>query len=91
MTIERRLAAILVADVVGFSKLIDSGEAGTPANRSARRRDVVEPTLASHSGRLLSDGFPSRIHECCKRLLALSLSGKLDLPCCCASASNSAT
>src|SRR5262245_26490246 len=60
MTEQRRLAAILVADVVGYSKLIGSDEAGTLAQLQALRTDVIEPQIAKHAGRLfksVGDGF----------------------------------
>ena len=59
-TEQRRLAAILVADVVGYSKLIGSDEAGTLAQLEALRTDVIEPQIAKHAGRLfksVGDGF----------------------------------
>jgi adenylate cyclase len=57
---ERRLAAILVADVVGFSRLVGADEAGTLARLAALRRDIVDPSVARHAGRLFKqtgDGF----------------------------------
>ena len=60
MTGQRRLAAILVADVVGYSKLVGSDEAGTLARLQALRRDIIDPAIARHSGRLfkaVGDGF----------------------------------
>src|SRR5262252_5440548 len=60
MTEQRRLAAILVADVVGYSKLVGSDEAGTLAQLHALRTEVIEPTIGKHSGRLfksVGDGF----------------------------------
>ena len=42
----RRLAAILAADVVGHSRLIRAGEAGTLVRRRALQRDVVEPLVS---------------------------------------------
>jgi adenylate cyclase len=64
----RRLAAILAADVVGFSKLIGEDEAGTLAALREIRKSVVNPVLAEHGGRifkLMGDGllaeFPSAV------------------------------
>src|SRR5215813_6729685 len=60
MTEQRRLAAILVADVVGYSKLIGSDEAGTLAQLQVLRTEVIEPQIAKHAGRLfksVGDGF----------------------------------
>jgi len=60
MSEQRRLAAILVADVVGYSKLIGSDEAGTLAQLHSLRTEVIEPQIANHAGRLfksVGDGF----------------------------------
>ena len=60
MTEQRRLAAILVADVAGYSKLMGSDEAGTLAQLQALRTNVIEPHIATHAGRLfksVGDGF----------------------------------
>ena len=60
MNEQRGLAAILVADVVSYSKLIGSDEAGTLALLQDLRTEVIEPQIAKHAGRLfksLGDGF----------------------------------
>src|SRR4029077_20612033 len=60
MSEQRRRAAILVADVVGYSKLIGSDEAGTLAKLAALKHEVIEPAISKHSGRLfksVGDGF----------------------------------
>ena len=57
---QRRLAAILAADVVGFSRLVGADEAGTLARLRALRHDVIDPAIGRHSGRLfkaMGDGF----------------------------------
>ena len=57
---QRRLAAILVADIVGYSALVAGDEAGTLARLAALRRDVIDPAIGGHSGRLfksVGDGF----------------------------------
>jgi adenylate cyclase len=56
---ERRLAAILAADVVGYSRLMVADEAGTFARLKALRTDFIEPQIAAHHGRivkLMGDG-----------------------------------
>ncbi len=56
---ERRLTTILAADVVGYSRLMGEDEAGTMALLKARRKEVLEPLLAKHRGRvfkLMGDG-----------------------------------
>jgi adenylate cyclase len=57
--LQRRLAAILSADVVGYSRLMGIDEAGTLARLKAMRRDLFDPLTAAHSGRifkLMGDG-----------------------------------
>jgi adenylate cyclase len=57
--IQRRLAAIMAADVVGYSRMMEQDEAATLARLQAHRRDVVLPRLAAHGGRvvkLMGDG-----------------------------------
>src|SRR5262245_46717991 len=50
--VQRRLAAILAAEVVGFSRMMEADEAGTLATLKARRKDVLEPLVAKHQGRV---------------------------------------
>ena len=57
--LQRRLAAILSADVVGYSRLMGIDEAGTLSRLNALRRELIDPAIASHSGRivkLMGDG-----------------------------------
>ena len=63
---ERRLAAILAADVVGYARLMSVDEAGTLARLKALRKGLVQPRIDAHKGRivkLMGDGllaeFPS--------------------------------
>jgi len=65
---QRRLAAILAADVVGYSRLMGTDESGTLARLREHRQQRFEPTLARHGGRLVKltgDGalveFPSAV------------------------------
>jgi class 3 adenylate cyclase/pimeloyl-ACP methyl ester carboxylesterase len=64
--VERRLAAILVADVEGYSRLVGADEVGTMLALRAHRRDLIDSAIASHHGRIVhttGDGvlveFPS--------------------------------
>src|SRR5215472_3471133 len=50
--VQRRLAAILAADVVGYSRLMEQDEAATMAILRARRKEVLEPLVARHHGRV---------------------------------------
>ena len=57
--VDRRLAAILAADVVGYSRLIERDEAGTLERLKAHRKAFIEPLIAEHQGRivkLMGDG-----------------------------------
>jgi TolB-like protein/class 3 adenylate cyclase len=53
MTSTRRLAAILAADVAGYSRLIGADEGGTLQALKAIRAEVIDPTIAAHNGRLV--------------------------------------
>ena len=66
---ERRLAAILAADVVGYSRLMGADEAATLAALNAHREDLVDAKIAEHHGRIVKltgDGilaeFPSVVN-----------------------------
>jgi adenylate cyclase len=50
---ERRLAAILAADVVGYSRLMEQDEAGTLAALKERRTNILQPLVAAHHGRIV--------------------------------------
>ncbi len=57
---ERRLAAILAADVVGYSRLMGVDEAGTLARLEGLKAEILDPLIAQHHGRvvkLMGDGF----------------------------------
>lgn len=65
---QRRLAAILAADMVGYSRLMEADELGVLVRQKALRRDVIDVVLAENSGRIVKttgDGllvdFPSAI------------------------------
>ena len=51
--VERRLAAILAADVAGYSRLIGADEEGTLAALKGLRRELVDPGIAEHKGRIV--------------------------------------
>jgi len=53
MTATRRLAAILAADVAGYSRLIGVDEGGTLSALKAIRAELIDPTIAAHNGRLV--------------------------------------
>ena len=51
--VQRRLAAILAADVVGYSRLMSKDEAGTRARFNAHLDELIEPTITSRRGRIV--------------------------------------
>jgi adenylate cyclase len=51
--VERRLAAILAADVAGYSRLMGEDEEGTLARLKAHRRELIDPKIAEHHGRIV--------------------------------------
>ena len=56
----RRLAAVLIADVAGYSRLMEQDEAGTHARLGEIRREVTDPAVRRHGGRVVrsvGDGF----------------------------------
>ena len=64
--VTRRLAAIVSADVVGYSRLMGEDEAGTLGQLKTHRRELIDPKIAEHGGRIvktMGDGllieFPS--------------------------------
>jgi adenylate cyclase len=57
--VKRKLAAILAADVVGYSRLMGADEAGTLSALKRHREAIFDPAVAAHSGRivkLIGDG-----------------------------------
>ena len=51
--LQRRLAAIMSTDVVGYSRLMGMDEAGTLSRLNALRRELIDPAIAGHSGRIV--------------------------------------
>jgi TolB-like protein/class 3 adenylate cyclase len=51
--VERRLAAILAADVAGYSRLMGADEEGTLARLKAHRRELIDPEIGEHKGRIV--------------------------------------
>ena len=86
---ERRLAAILAADVVGYSRLMGEDEAGTLERLKSLRRELVQPGITERKGRivkLMGDGllaeFPSVVEAVgCAVAIQQGMAGKeADLP-----------
>ena len=86
---ERRLSAILAADVVGYSRLMGANEVGTLTALNGRRAEVIEPRIAEHKGRvvkLTGDGllveFPSVVNavECATSIQKEMRARNADIP-----------
>ena len=69
--VQRRLAAILAADVVGFSALMECDEEGTYARIGILRRDIIEPRLSEHLGRLIKTTGDGLLAEFASPIAAL--------------------
>ena len=61
--VERRLAAILAADVAGYSRLMGEDEVRTVAALRAHRKELIDPKLAEHRGRLVNTAGDSVLAE----------------------------
>ena len=57
---ERKLAAIMAADVVGYSRLVAADEGGTLARLRALRKEVIEPLIAEYRGRVVWQRVPAQ-------------------------------
>src|SRR4249919_1204472 len=58
--VQRRLTAILAADIAGYSRLMGADEEGTHARLKAHRRTLLDPRIDEHQGRIVKttgDGF----------------------------------
>jgi class 3 adenylate cyclase len=87
--VRRRLAAILAADVVGYSRLMESDETGTLQTLKDRRSQVLDPLVIQHRGRIFKvtgDGvlieFTSAVDavECAVRLQQDMTAASSDMP-----------
>ncbi len=52
-SVERKLVAILASDIVGYSRLMGADDVGTLARLKAYRKDVIDPKIAEHHGRIV--------------------------------------
>ncbi len=87
--VQRRLAAILAADVVGYSRMMRENEAGTLAQLKTHRIEVFDPRIAEHNGRIvktMGDGvlveFASAVDatECAIKIQRLLARRNEDVP-----------
>src|SRR5262245_49622464 len=89
MTEQRRLAAIVSADVAAYSRLMGRDETGTLAALKALRQEVVDPAITSHGGRIVKttgDGllleFPSVVNavRCAVEMQTAMVTKTVDVP-----------
>src|SRR5260221_7207077 len=87
--VERKLMAILAADVAGYSKLMGADEEGTLARLKAHRQRLVDPKITKHRGRIIKttgDGllaeFPSAVDavRCAVEVQRGMIAGNVDVP-----------
>ncbi len=69
--VQRRLAAILAADVVGYSALMQRAEEATYAEFERLKRDLIEPSLSNHEGRLIKTTGDGALAEFASPLAAM--------------------
>jgi adenylate cyclase len=69
---ERRLAAVLAADMVGFSRLMEADETGTLARLKTHRIELIDPAIAKNHGRIIKttgDGMLVEFHSVVEAVL----------------------
>jgi adenylate cyclase len=69
--VQRRLAAILAADVVGYSALMERAEEATYAEFERLKRELIAPSLACHDGRLIKTTGDGALAEFASPLAAM--------------------
>ena len=86
---ERRLAAILLTDMVGYSRLMRLDEDGTIARQKAHREELIDPKISAHDGRIVKitgDGvlveFSSGVHavQCAVEVQQAMAGSEADVP-----------
>ena len=75
--VERRLAAILAADVAGYSRLIGANEEGTLGRLKALRGEVIDPKIAGHKGRIVKTTGDGLLVEFASVVDALSCAAEI--------------
>ena len=61
--VERKLTAILAADMVGCSRLMEADEAGAFARLKTRRKELIDPKIAQHHGRIVKTAGDAMLVE----------------------------
>jgi TolB-like protein/class 3 adenylate cyclase len=75
--VERRLAAVLAADVAGYSRLMGANEEGTLSRLKAVRKALIDPAIASHRGRIVKTTGDGMLVEFASAVDAVRSSAKV--------------
>jgi adenylate cyclase len=75
--VERKLAAILAADVAGYSRLMGADEEGTLARLKAHRRELIDPKIAEHRGRIVKTTGDGLLVEFASPVEAVRCAGQI--------------
>jgi len=75
--VERRLAAILAADVAGYSRLMGADEEGTLARLKAHRRELIDPKITEHCGRIVKTTGDGLLVEFASPVEAVRCAGEI--------------
>ena len=75
--VECRLAAVLAADVAAYSRLIGADEEGTLARLKAHRRELIDPKISEHKGRIVKTTGDGVLAEFASTVDALRCAGEV--------------
>jgi TolB-like protein/class 3 adenylate cyclase len=75
--VERKLAALLAADVAGYSRLMGADEEGTLARLKAHRRELIDPKVAEHRGRIVKTTGDGLLVEFASPVEAVRCAGEI--------------
>jgi adenylate cyclase len=75
--VERKLAAILAADVAGYSRLMGADEEGTLARLKTHRRELIDPKIAEHRGRIVKTTGDGLLVEFASPVEAVRCAGEI--------------
>ena len=75
--VERKLAAILAADIAGYSRLMGADEEGTLARLKSHRRELIDPKIAEHRGRIVKTTGDGLLVEFASPVEAVRCAGEI--------------
>ena len=77
LRVERKLVSVVVADVVGFSRLTELDEEGTHARLNALQRDLIKPKISDHHGRIIKNTGDGALLEFASVVDAVRCAGEI--------------